>query len=179
MKNTFSLKRVVHALLLLCLFANAAAMKNNDGPFLNRVLDQQSPMPPNIHRISELHWLTGTWQGHQGESWMEETFTAPVGDMLLETSRFVDSNKTTFFEFTRMVEKDGSIELIPMPNGKESAPFHATECRENHITFENPALEFPRFITYELADANTLVTRVQGSKHGEQVSREFRYERRL
>jgi hypothetical protein len=60
------------------------------------------------------------------------------------------------FVFLRMVERDGSLVYIAQPNGRPPVEFTLSRMTENSATFENPAHDFPKVITYTWRDDGSL-----------------------
>jgi hypothetical protein len=56
--------------------------------------------------------------------------------------------------------------LFLLAQGKAGVSFKLKEITKEHVVFENPSHDFPRTITYELKNADTLVLRVEGKKDG-------------
>lgn len=140
-----------HRLLISCLLCLVA-------------LPGTAEAPP---RLGDLAFLAGCWEGELGEQRVRETFTAVGGRMILATGQVFGPGATTFFEFARIEERDGEIQYVPYPSGRESVPFRLVSAEPGRAVFENPEHDFPRRITYALDPTGRLTARAEGVEHGE------------
>jgi hypothetical protein len=62
----------------------------------------------------------------------------------------------TAFEFLRIVERDGTLVYIAQPSGGPPVEFPVRTVTRNSVTFENPAHDFPKVITYTLQGDGSL-----------------------
>lgn len=128
--------------------------------------------------LADLAPFTGIWHGGTDDDWREEILGAPRGGMLLGSSHFVEHGKTTFFEFFKIVEQNGALILQPQPGGEPGEPFPLREASASRLVFENPALDFPRVIAYELTAPDRLMLRIEGLRDGQPTTWQFDYRRR-
>jgi hypothetical protein len=100
--------------------------------------------------IKELSWLEGNWRSSSGSGSLQMQFSSTEGQIILGTSKLVDSNgATTFFEFLQ-IKQDGSILILsPQPYGKQGVLFQSTLVTNQRVVFENSLNEFPKKITYD------------------------------
>ncbi|MEM6470914.1 MAG: DUF6265 family protein [Planctomycetota bacterium] len=123
-------------------------------------LREDIAMPsPTEATIDDLDWLAGNWGGFKGTSGttsVEERWSPPRGGAMLCTARTVSRNKMTFFEFLRVVERDGGLVYVAQPLGRPPTEFIATEISPKHVVFDNPRHDYPQRITYRISDEDSL-----------------------
>jgi hypothetical protein len=111
--------------------------------------------------INDVAWIAGNWSGTRGTSnqiAFEERWTAPKGGSMLATSRTINRDRLSAFEFLRILEKDGGLVYVAQPNGAPPTEFVMTEFSAKKAVFENPRHDYPKKITYELTDAGMTAT---------------------
>jgi hypothetical protein len=109
----------------------------------------QAPAKPATGKILQAEWLAGTWRGTAGGTDFEEHWTGPAGGTMLGMARTTSGGRIRSFEFLRIVEREGSLVYIAMPDGRTPATeFVLTAIDETSLTFENPAHDFPKRIRY-------------------------------
>ena len=117
---------------------------------------QDIPLPtPAKATIGDLHWLVGNWAGTRGTNnaiFFEERWTPAKGGSMFATSRTVNGERLTAFEFLRIVEREGGLVYIAQPNGAPPTEFILTEVSANRAVFDNPRHDYPRRIVYESTD---------------------------
>ena len=59
----------------------------------------------------DLAWLTGSWHARVGHDDVEEHWTAPAGNTLLATFRWVRDGKVLFYEIEALEEDAGLVYL--------------------------------------------------------------------
>lgn len=112
-------------------------------------------------RIAELAWMGGAWSLSSGGRVVEEMWTGPAGGTMIGAGRTVRGEATTFFEFLRIVERDGTLVYVAMPRGGTATEFAMSSAGETSVTFSNPNHDFPQHITYRREGAK-LCARVEG-----------------
>jgi len=115
----------------------------------------------NAPRIESLAWMSGAWSISSNGRVVEEMWTAPAGGTMIGAGRTVSGEKTKFFEFLRIEEKDGTLVYIAMPKGSNTTEFAMSSSGESKVTFSNPKHDFPKHITY-WRDGAKLCARVEG-----------------
>lgn len=55
--------------------------------------------------LEDLSWLTGCWEGRQGDAILEEIWSKPGGGSMLGLGRTVKKNRTASFEFMQFREE--------------------------------------------------------------------------
>ena len=111
--------------------------------------------------INALGWMAGAWSVTGNDRVVEEIWTAPAGGTLIGAGRTVSGGRTKFFEFLRIVEKDGTLVYIASPRGGAATEFAMSAIGASSVTFANPKHDFPQKITYR-RDAERLCARVEG-----------------
>ncbi len=72
----------------------------------------QSDSPTQSHKIGELAWLAGRWQGAMPNGWFEEYWTEPRAGMMTGMFRMIGPDgKTVVLEFEQIIETPAGIEL--------------------------------------------------------------------
>jgi hypothetical protein len=121
--------------------------------------------------IKNLSWMTGCWEASDKSGFVSEQWTKPAGGMMLGVSRTVKNEKTTGFEFLRIVQNADGIFYIARPSSnKDDTSFKMTKLAASEVVFENPGHDFPQTIIYRLLDANSLTARVEGKDKDGKVS---------
>ena len=117
---------------------------------------------PPAAGIDDLAWLGGFWVAEQGESWTEELWTEPRGDMLLGTNRSGKGTRGSGFEFMRIAaDEKGAIAFWGSPGGAPAVAFPLVKAGPGEVLFENPAHDFPTRIGYR-REGERLVATVSG-----------------
>lgn len=114
--------------------------------------------------ISELSWLTGTWNRTNvkaGRAAHERWIKTAEG--LQGWGVNLNGADTTFVEKLRIVTKDNKLYYVAdVPQNKELTYFLMTAVSANSFTCENPQHDFPKKIVYQL-DGNTLKATISGN----------------
>jgi hypothetical protein len=95
-----------------------------------------------------LDWIAGHWCVDLGGDTVEELWLPPHGGVAVGLGRTRNSEKTTGFEYLRIVDLDGVQSFIAQPGGKPPTAFKRTAGGENWVRFENPDHDFPQCIEY-------------------------------
>ena len=127
--------------------------------------------------IERLRWLAGRWAGSSGDVETEELWLEPAGAAMLGLHRDVPQNGNLFFEYLRIVERDGGLVYVAQPLGRPPTEFGAVEIADDRVVFENPHHDFPQRIIYHLEGESTLVARIEGTVEGAERSAEWRWGR--
>jgi Domain of unknown function (DUF6265)/NAD(P)H-binding len=130
-------------------------------------------------RIDQLSWMAGHWasSGAAG-GWSEEIWLAPQGRLMPGLNREVASNGRTQFEFLRIeLRADGQIFYVASPGGGPATDFALTALAGQRATFENPAHDFPRRLTY-WREGNILHARAEGEESGKARAIDYRWQLR-
>lgn len=111
--------------------------------------------------IEALGWMAGAWSVAANDRVVEEIWTAPAGGTMIGAGRTVSGDKTKFFEFLQVIEKDGTLVYIASPRGGATTEFAMSAIGALSVTFANPKHDFPQKISYR-RDAEKLCARVEG-----------------
>jgi len=122
-------------------------------------------------------WLTGCWVQTKPDGAVEELWMAPAGGAMLGLGRTVRGGKLRDYEYTRIVEVDGSLAYVAEPAGQEKATFPLKELTADRAVFENPTHDFPQRVLYRRAGPDEIVGRIEGQIDGKARSVDFPYKR--
>lgn len=122
-----------------------------------------------------LNWMTGHWCVEQDSEVIEEFWLAPVGGTMIGLGRTNTTDKTTGFEYLRVVDKDGVQNFIAQPFGNPPTAFLRTAGGADWVRFENPGHDFPQRIEYR-RDGNVLLAQAAGpGSDGQESVLSFEY----
>lgn len=123
--------------------------------------------------VDDLGWLSGCWEGRQGEAMLEEIWSKPAGGSMLGLSRTVKGDRTTSFEFMQFRVENGSLVFLPQPQGGTRVPFPLKDSFGGKFTFENLQHDFPQRIIYERKGPALLLAAIEGTLKGNAQREEF------
>lgn len=118
-------------------------------------------------KLSDLAWLTGTWQrtnvkpGRTAvEVWKKVTATEMIGK-----GASLQGADTVFVEKLKIIVKDGTLYYVAdVPENKEPVLFKFTELTSTSFVCENPNHDFPKKIAYKLEGNKLTATVSAGEK---------------
>jgi hypothetical protein len=148
--------------------------------FLFFVVVAGSERPDYTRIFRQLHTLEGSWhmktsKGFTGETWVK------VNDRLLHNTGFVVRGKDTVItERVALYQTDSSISYISTvadQNNSKPVTFVLTSGADNIFVFENPLHDFPKRITYQLINKDSLDAWIDGGKGGGTKRTSFNYSR--
>jgi cytochrome c553 len=120
-------------------------------------------LAPGAVTAVEFAWLAGHWCGTADGTESEEYWLASRGGMLLGLHRDLDQGRASGFEFMRIVHDAGSATLYAQVSGRTPATaFTLAEYGPRRAVFANPDHDYPKRVTYERRDPNTLVASIDG-----------------
>ncbi len=94
-------------------------------------------------------WLAGAWAMEDGQSWADEFWTPPRGEMMIGAARMGAGRQLQTWEATRIQRKvDGSISFYAQPRGAPATEFPLVSAGEESVEFANPSHDFPQRIRY-------------------------------
>lgn len=128
-------------------------------------------------RVSSLAFLAGCWELSRGPIHIAEHWLAPRGGTMLGVSRTVRDDRTTEFEFLRIIEREGKLVYIASPSGQATAEFTADAVTDSAVEFTNPGHDFPQKIRYVRRGMDSLIAQVSATVEGAERAREFAYAR--
>ena len=126
----------------------------------------------NSASLDDLAWLSGCWEGRQGESIVEEMWSRPAGGSMLGLSRTVKGDKTISYEFMQFRSENGSLVFLPQPQGGTRVSFPIKDSFGGKFTFENLQHDFPQRIIYE-KKGQLLLAVIEGTLKGNTEREEF------
>jgi hypothetical protein len=125
--------------------------------------------------IAQAAWIAATWIGTSGTTTTtttEERWTPPASGAMLAIGRTLSGPQMSSFEFLCIVEREGSLAYVAMPNGRSPATyFMLTNITADSATFENPQHDYPRLIRYSKLPDGSLQTTI--SAGGDVRARSF------
>jgi hypothetical protein len=113
-------------------------------------------------RADSLSWFEGHWCAESDGEWVHEFWTTDRGGMRLGLSRTLRGERTTAFEFLRIVIENGMPVYIAQPNGGTPVRFTRSASGPGSITFENRAHDFPQRVEYRIAGKDRLRATIAG-----------------
>ena len=131
----------------------------------------------NKASLADLAWLTGCWEGRQGEAVIEEVWSKPGGASMLGFGRTVKGGRTTSFEFMQIREENGSLTYMPQPQGGTRVSFPLKNSVGSKMTFENKEHDFPQRVIYERGGPELLVAAIEGNYKGKEDREEYQMKR--
>jgi hypothetical protein len=139
------------------------------------ILAAQLAGPPAT--IDQMLWLKGCWIQVRPNSVVEERWTGPGGGVMLGLGRTIRDGKLRDYEYTRIVEVDGSLAYVAEPSGQEKATFPLKSLTPEMAVFENPTHDFPQRVIYRTLGADEIAARIEGQTSGQAKSADFLYKR--
>jgi hypothetical protein len=139
------------------------------------ILAAQLAGPPAT--IDQMAWLTGCWIQTRPNGVIEERWMGPGGGVMLGMGRTLRGGKLRDYEYTRIVEADGSLVYMAEPSGQEKATFPLKSLTPDMAVFENPTHDFPQRVIYRRLGADQIVGRIEGQIGGQARSVDFPYKR--
>ena len=136
----------------------------------------QKPLETKLS-LADLGWLTGCWEGRQGQAVIEEVWSKPGGGSMLGFGRTVKDGRTTAYEFMQVREENGSLTYMPQPQGGARVSFPLKDSFGEKMTFENKAHDFPQRVIYERKGPGMLLAAIEGIYKGKEEREEFEMKR--
>ena len=94
-------------------------------------------------------WLAGAWATQDGQSWTDEFWTSPRGDIMIGAGRSGVGSRLQSWETTRIQRKaDGSLSFFAQPRGVPASEFPLVASGEEMVEFAQPAHDYPQRIRY-------------------------------
>lgn len=124
-----------------------------------------------------LAWLEGHWCAENDGEQIEEYWMPDHGGMQLGLSRTLKQERTTAFEFLRIVTEAGVPVYVAQPNGAPPVRFTRSAGGSQWIAFENRAHDFPQRIEYR-REGDRLRASIAGpGEGGKELTIAFDYRR--
>jgi Domain of unknown function (DUF6265) len=123
--------------------------------------------------LDDLGWLSGCWEGRQGEAILEEMWSRPAGGSMLGLARTIKGDRTISYEFMQFRMENGILVFLPQPQGGTRVSFPAKDFFGGKFTFENLQHDFPQRIIYERKGPGLLLAAIEGTLKGNAEREEF------
>lgn len=128
-------------------------------------------------KVDDLGWMAGCWEINDTakgrvvtEQWMK-----PLGGMMLGGSRTVKDGKANFYEYMRLIEKDGAVYYVARPQqNAEDTFFKLVRSNAAEAVFEQPGHDFPQRIIYR-RNGEKLNARIEGKNEGKEMGIDYPY----
>lgn len=116
--------------------------------------------------IDSLDWMAGHWVSGEGSAIQEEYWMTPAGNMMPGLHRDVTASGKAFFEYLRIVEKDGALFYHARPGGGAETVFRADSTSFRFVRFMNAEHDYPQRIQYTMSESGTLVASISDAQGG-------------
>jgi hypothetical protein len=139
-----------------------------------------APTEPPVGQLADLAFLQGTWRVEQNGVVTEETWIPPAGGTMLGVGRTIRGERTVFFEFLRLEQRDDGVFYIAAPRGQGATEFKLTvaDIAAGRFVFENPSHDFPQQISYERQpDGQSVRASISGLRRGQPATESWEYRR--
>ncbi|MBI5852047.1 MAG: VOC family protein [Planctomycetes bacterium] len=142
-------------------------LKDADGNPLQLYQALAAPNPAQAG-LEMCAFLAGSWVHVDGQSRLEEHWTSPVGGLAIGMSRGVKDGKAVFFEALRIEQTKDGVFYVASPGGRVETRFRLDEkaTQPRHVVFVNPEHDFPKRISYQLAEDGGLHARIDDGTDG-------------
>jgi hypothetical protein len=160
---------MVSVMLVLSLFTSGLSQQPVQKTLENPVGNKAS--------LADLAWLTGCWEGRQGQAVIEEVWSKPAGGSMLGFGRTVNGGRTTNYEFMHVREENGSLTYMPQPQGGTRVSFPLKDSFGARMTFENKAHDFPQRVSYERKGPGLMLAAIEGVYKGKEEREEYQMKR--
>ncbi len=118
--------------------------------------------PSIAAEFSDVGFMSGCWKtAPEVTPEYRECYTAPKAGMMQGSSQTVTNGKTTFFEFSLVVEDRGKVVYRPFIKGVQSVDFALTSLSRDEAIFENLAHDFPQRVIYRKGADGKLTARIE------------------
>lgn len=118
--------------------------------------------PVRAADFGQIAFMSGCWKTAADVSpEYRECYTSPKAGMMQGSSQTIENGKTTFFEFTLVMEDAGKIVYRPFIKGVQSVDFTLTKLTAGEAVFENLAHDFPQRVIYRKAANGKLTARIE------------------
>ncbi len=122
--------------------------------------------PAGAAELARLRWIAGCWEQRTATRVTQEHWNAPMGGLMLGTSRTVVRDVAREFEFLRIEPRDAGIAYVAQPGGRPPTVFPAVSVTDTAVTFENLQHDFPQRVIYRRVGADSLIARIEGPQGG-------------
>ena len=113
-------------------------------------------------------WLAGCWRLEAGGLVTDEQWSAPLGGVMLGTSRTVRDGRTVEYAYLRLETRGEDVVYVALPSRQAETEFALVPGPGRALAFENPEHDFPKRITYTPLGSDSLVAAISGG--GREIS---------
>ena len=166
MTKATTLGRVLAAVGPLVACAVAAAQSVAPAPVETKSAEDARP----ASALAPLSWLEGCWRGSVSNHEFREHWLPLRGDLLVGISHTVADGKTLGYEYLRIENRADGAYYVAVPAGTSEAALKlvttAIDGGITTFTFANPALDFPRQLSYRREPDGWLYATLDGKVKG-------------
>ncbi len=153
--------------VLLGALAVAGALEAQDrrpeGPPPGEKKPEKKDSKLKVKLDDKLKFMAGCWQGPiDRETMVEEIWTRPTQNLMTSTTRYIQKDRATSFEFSRIMSTDSSVTFSASSEGKPFDEYTMIQLVDDYVVFENTKKTFPQRISYRLASDGNLIPRNEG-----------------
>ena len=125
--------------------------------------------------VEQLNWISGHWCSDSDNGRIEEIWLPVHGQVMVGMSRALAGERTSSFEYMRIVLGEHGPAYIAQPGGRPPVSFLRSDGGKNWVRFANPEHDFPQRIEYRRED-DTLRAKIAGpGKDGKEFEIPFLY----
>ena len=99
-----------------------------------------------VGNVEQLNWISGHWCSDSSGKRIEEVWLPVHGQVMIGMSRTLVGDRTSNFEYVRIVMTDQGPAFVAQPGGQPPVSFLRINGGENWVQFENPEHDFPQRI---------------------------------
>ncbi|MES2411479.1 MAG: DUF6265 family protein [Bacteroidota bacterium] len=127
-------------------------------------------------KLEKMNWLIGNWEQKLPDGILKETWTKQNDSTFSGDSYFINTKDTVHFESIKLVQKAEELTYnatVVGQNEDEPVAFNLTSDVNNTFTFENPAHDYPRKITYKKVASDRLIATISGKQQGKHTQESY------
>ena len=166
MTKAMTLSGVLAAISLALPGAMAAAQSFVPAPAELKPAEDSRP----ASALAPLSWLEGCWRGNVNDREFREQWLPLRGDLLVGISHTVTDGKTQGYEYLRVEIRADGVYYVAVPAGTSEIALKlvktAVDGGITTFTFANPALDFPRQLSYRRDPDGWLYATLDGKVQG-------------
>ena len=120
-------------------------------------------------KLDKMNWLIGNWEQKLPDGTLKETWTKENDSTFSGDSYFINTKDTVHFENIKLAQTAEQLTYIATvvgQNNDEPVAFKLTSDADNTFTFENPAHDYPKKITYKKVNETNLLATISGKQQG-------------
>jgi len=145
---------------------------------------QRPPLSEATATVSDFAWLEGTWRLSQDNLEMEERWSAPLGDGLVGTFRWLRNGEVWMYELMAISKDHGRFvfrlkhftrQFASWEEKDKALTYGLTKIEPNRAVFEDPERDEPRRFIFYRPVPQTLIVRLEGFEDGEETEQEFQF----